>query len=289
MTSHVFTSAFAHQDANSHAHSESGASAQNRTFAPRTPRSFTQTWLEVTANQPIAAATYQMVLSGNVSAISQPGQFVNIKIPGFSTRRPLSVCNVDFSEGAAVGFATIIYKVVGAGTAALAKMPQGTRLNCLVGLGNGFDISKAGSNPVLIGGGVGVPPLFLLARRLIDRGAHPTVILGFGSRAEVFYEDEFRALGARVLLTTADGSAGQQGFVTAVLPQVKASYIYACGPHAMLTAVAHCSDIPGEFSFEERMGCGFGACMGCVKPTVGGGYKRVCVEGPVIAKEEIAW
>lgn len=245
--------------------------------------------LTVVSNRLIAANTFEICLRGDVRAIRQPGQFLNLKIPGFMTRRPLSICDLSIEDDRGTGVVTLIYKIVGDGTQTLARIGVGEKIDCLIGLGTGFNPKRSGKHPLLIGGGVGAPPLFLLARTLIEAGTDPTVIMGFNSADEIFYEDEFRELGCEVVVTTADGSSGVQGLVTTPLPEFKGTYIYACGPNPMLAAIAKASDLPGEFSFEERMGCGFGACMGCVRPTVDGGYKRMCVEGPVMKKEELVW
>lgn len=235
---------------------------------------------EVLTNKNIAKNVYEMTLSGDVSKITRAGQFVNIKIDGLFLRRPISVC--DYGEN----YLKIIYKVVGKGTEKMSAMQKGTKLDILTGLGNGYDLSAAGEKPLLIGGGVGVPPLYNLAKKLIAAGKKVSVILGFNAKEEVFYEEEFRALGATVYVTTADGSYGIKGFVTAV--RAEHSYVYACGPEPMLKAVYSALDGAGEFSFEERMGCGFGACMGCTCKTKYGN-KRICKEGPVLKKEEIIW
>ena len=232
-------------------------------------------------NNPLAAGVWRMRLTGDVSDIAAPGQFVNLKIPGLYLRRPISVCD---AEGDTL---TLIYKVVGSGTDALSRMQPGEVLDALAGLGNGYDLSVSGDRPALVGGGVGVPPLYLLARKLIERGAKPTVCLGFNTECEVFYEDQFHSLGCDVRVATVDGSHGERGFVTAILPE-NPSHCYACGPVPMLRAVYHAVPCDGQFSFEARMGCGFGACMGCTMPTVNG-YKRVCVDGPVFRKGEILW
>ena len=237
---------------------------------------------EIVENKKEAGTVWKMRLVGDTSAITAPGQFVNIRIDGQFLRRPLSVCDVEGGE------LTLLYKVVGKGTATMAAMRTGEKLDLLTGLGNGYDTALAGENPLLIGGGVGVPPLYLLCRRLIAAGKQVTVILGFNTRDEVFYEQAFAALGARVLVTTVDGSYGQQGFVTDALPGLAYSYFYTCGPEPMLKAVYRATTTGGQFSFEERMGCGFGACMGCSCRTVTG-YKRICREGPVLKKEEILW
>ena len=233
-------------------------------------------------NQPLAPGTYRMTLSGVTGAITAPGQFVNIALAGKFLRRPISVC--DWGEGSL----TLIYKVVGQGTAQMSQMSPGQTLDLLTGLGNGYDLSKAGDRPLLIGGGAGVPPLYALAKALVAQGKRPQVILGFNTRAEAFLEEEFQALGATVTVATADGSYGVRGFVTDAMPRDGYSYIYTCGPEPMLRAVYGKAVTSGQFSFEERMGCGFGACMGCTCETKYG-YKRICREGPVLEKEEILW
>ena len=232
---------------------------------------------------PLARDVYRMILAGDTSAITAPGQFVNIAIGGLYLRRPISVCAVDGDR------LTLIYKVVGAGTRAMSEMKLGQTLDLLTGLGNGYDLRKSGEAPLLIGGGVGVPPLFELARRLLAQGKRVSVILGFNAADEVFYAEEFAALGAKVLVTTVDGSVGTKGFVTDALGNVPAySYVYTCGPEPMLRAVYGATNTSGQFSFEERMGCGFGACMGCTCETKYG-HKRICRDGPVLEKEEIIW
>lgn len=240
-----------------------------------------QGFFEITENVPLTENVYKMVLRGDVSAITAPGQFVNIQLDGLYLRRPISVCDV---SGDCL---TIIYKVVGKGTAKLSQMQRGS-LDLLTGLGNGYDLSCAGDRPVLLGGGVGVPPMYLLVKRLLAEGKQVQVILGFNTQKEVFYEKEFRELGAQVTVTTVDGSYGTQGFVTDVLKDMDYTYFYTCGPEPMLKAVYRASQTSGQMSFEKRMGCGFGACMGCSCKTITG-YKRICKEGPVMRKEEILW
>ena len=230
----------------------------------------------------IAKNTYLWELVGDTSDITAPGQFVNIKLDGFYLRRPISVANVEGDR------LTIIYKAVGEGTEKMAKMEAGAKLLVLTGLGNGYNLDLSGDAPMLIGGGAGVPPMYLLARRLVAMGKRVTVILGFGSRDEVFFKDEFEALGARVLVTTVDGSEGIKGFVTDAFAEVDYTYFYTCGPEPMLRAIYDKSTTSGQFSFEERMGCGFGACMGCTCETKYGN-KRICRDGPVLVKEEIIW
>ena len=240
-----------------------------------------QGFFEIVKNEALTADVYKMELAGDTAAITAPGQFVNIKLEGKFLRRPISVNDcVD-------GLLTIIYKVVGEGTAQMSKMQVGERLDILTGLGNGYDLSDAGEHPVLLGGGVGVPPLYMLAKQLIAAGKKVSVVLGFNKASEVFYADEFKALGADVTVTTVDGSMGVKGFVTDALP-ADYTYFYTCGPEPMLKAVYRATNTSGQMSFEERMGCGFGACMGCSCKTITG-YKRICREGPVMRKEEILW
>ena len=236
----------------------------------------------IKTNVKIAKNTYEMVLVGDTSDIKASGQFVNIKLDGFYLRRPISVCDVVGDE------LTLIYKVVGRGTEKMAEMTAGKELLVLTGLGNGYDLSKSGNAPLLIGGGAGVPPMYLLCKKLVAEGKKCTVILGFGSKDEVFYEEKFAALGARVLVTTVDGSYGIKGFVTDAFDGIDYTHFYTCGPEPMLKAVYSKTVTGGSFSFEERMGCGFGACMGCSCKTVTG-YKRICKEGPVMQKEDILW
>ena len=235
----------------------------------------------VEVNEKLAPGTFRMVLAGDTSAITGPGQFVNIALEGKFLRRPISVC--DYAEGSL----TIIYKVVGKGTAQMKEMVPGQTLDLLTGLGNGYDLSCAGEYPVLLGGGVGVPPMYNLAKKLVAMGKTVTVILGFNTASEVFYEEQFKALGCVVTVTTVDGSYGVKGFVTDALPQ-NYTHFYTCGPEPMLKAVYRATNTSGQMSFEERMGCGFGACMGCSCKTLTG-YKRICKDGPVMKKEEILW
>ena len=240
-----------------------------------------QGFFTVVSNERIANDVMLMKLSGDTSAITASGQFVNIKIEGLFLRRPISVC--DYDEGTL----TLIYKVVGEGTEVMSGYGAGEVLDVLTGLGNGYDTSLSGEKPLLIGGGVGVPPLYNLCKKLVAEGKKPTVVLGFNSAGDVFYEDEFRALGAEVSVTTADGSYGIKGFVTNAM-DVEYTHFYCCGPEPMLKAVYAATKTSGQLSFEERMGCGFGACMGCSCKTITG-YKRICKEGPVMMKEEILW
>ena len=241
-----------------------------------------QGFFTITENTPLTEQILRMRLRGDVSAVTRPGQFVNIALTGRFLRRPISVCDREGDE------LTILYKVVGAGTSQMAAMIPGERLDLLTGLGNGFDISDAGERPLVIGGGVGVAPLYWLTKELTGANRRVTAVLGFNTAAEIYYEKEFRALGAEVILATADGSAGVRGFVTDALPENGYSYYYTCGPEPMLRAVYRTARGDGQLSFEERMGCGFGACMGCTCQTVTGG-KRICREGPILRKEEILW
>ena len=241
-----------------------------------------QSIFEIKENVALTDSVMKMTLSGDTSDITAPGQFVNIKLDGFFLRRPISVC--DAKEGEL----TIIYKMVGKGTEAMGKMQAGTKLDILTGLGNGYDRSLSGDKPLLIGGGAGVPPMYLLCKKLIAEGKSCSVILGFGSADEIFYEDKFKELGANVLVTTVDGSYGIRGFVTNAMSEVDYTYFYTCGPEPMLKAIYDASTTSGQFSFEERMGCGFGACMGCSCETKYG-KKRICKDGPVLVKEEIIW
>ena len=236
---------------------------------------------EIIENIPLTENVFKMTLRGDVSAITAPGQFVNIQLDGLYLRRPISVC--DLGEDTL----TIIYKAVGKGTKQMSAMKEG-KLDILTGLGNGYDLTVSGDKPVLLGGGVGVPPMYLLAKKLIAEGKKVSVILGFNTKSEVFFEDEFKALGADVTVTTVDGSYGTKGFVTDALKNLDYTYFYTCGPEPMLKAVFAASTTSGQMSFEKRMGCGFGACMGCSCKTLTG-YKRICKEGPVMRKEEILW
>ena len=235
----------------------------------------------VESNIKIAKNTYKMRLIGNTEGI-RAGQFVNFKLEGFYLRRPISVC--DLSDNSL----TVIYKAVGKGTEAMAEMRGGEKILTLTGLGNGYDTSRSGETPLLIGGGAGVPPMYLLCKKLIAEGKQCSVILGFGSADEVFFEEEFKALGASVTVTTVDGTHGTKGFVTDAIDKYSYTYFYTCGPEPMLKAVYNATSTTGEFSFEERMGCGFGACMGCSCETKYG-KKRICKDGPVLTKEEIIW
>ena len=241
-----------------------------------------QSIFTIVSNAPLTDSVYKTVLSGDTSAITAPGQFVNIQLEGKFLRRPISVCDYDETT------LTIVYKVVGKGTEQMSAMVPGKSLDILTGLGNGYDLSLAGEKPVLLGGGVGVPPMYNLAKKLLALGKKVTVILGFNTKSEVFYEDAFKALGCEVIVATADGSHGVKGFATTPLAELDYTYFYTCGPEPMLKAVYKATNTSGQMSFEERMGCGFGACMGCSCKTLTG-YKRICKEGPVMKKEEILW
>ena len=236
---------------------------------------------QIHSNTALTDNVYKMVLAGDTSAITAPGQFVNIQLAGKFLRRPISVCDWDEKT------LTIIYKVVGKGTEQMSRMASGEVLDLLTDLGNGYDLTLSGKKPLLLGGGVGVPPMYALAKALIAEGKTVSVVLGFNKENEVFYEEEFKALGCTVTVTTADGSYGKKGFVTDALPE-DYTYFYTCGPEPMLKAVYRATKTSGQMSFEERMGCGFGACMGCSCKTLPG-YKRICKDGPVMKKEEILW
>ena len=240
-----------------------------------------QSIFTIIENKALTKDVYKMVLEGDTSAITASGQFVNIQLAGKFLRRPISVCDWDATT------LTIVYKVVGHGTEQMSGMAIGEKLDILTGLGNGYDLTLAGENPLLIGGGVGVPPMYGAAKKLSEMGIKAKVILGFNVKDEIFYEEEFKALGCDVTVTTVDGSYGVKGFVTDALPE-NYTYFYTCGPEPMLKAVYKATSTSGQMSFEERMGCGFGACMGCSCKTITG-YKRICKEGPVMKKEEILW
>lgn len=238
----------------------------------------------VISNTPLTKDVYRMVLEGDTEWITRPGQFVNIELEGLYLRRPISISDWDERT------ITIIYKVVGRGTEQMSKMAQGVKLDLLTGLGNGFDTSIESERPLLVGGGVGVPPLYRLAKDLLAQGKQVSVVLGFNTSSEIFYADEFKALGVDLYISTADGSMGVKGFVTDAIreAEIKFDYFYSCGPLPMLKALCNCCEVSGELSFEERMGCGFGACMGCSCKTLAGN-KRICKDGPVMKREEIIW
>ena len=236
----------------------------------------------VLQNAALTDAVWQMRLEADAASVTAPGQFVELKLPGFYLRRPISICDWDGES------LTLLYKVVGHGTDAMTRIRPGHHLDTLVGLGNGYDLTKSGDAPLLIGGGVGVPPLYGLCKALLRQGKHPAVILGFNTKDEIFYEAEFRALGVPVHITTVDGSCGTKGFVTDVMQDLSYTYFYTCGPGPMFRAIEKTAQTSGQYSFEERMGCGFGACMGCSIETKLGA-RRVCKDGPVFEREAILW
>ena len=242
----------------------------------------TQGIYEIILNEKLTDNVYKMIIKGDTSAITAPGQFVNIKLEGKYLRRPISIC--DYSEKDI----TLIYKVVGVGTEQMAEMSEGESLDVLVGLGNGYSTAESGEKALLIGGGVGVPPLYNLCKKLISEGKEASVILGFNTKSEIFLYDDFKALGAKVTVATADGSFGVKGFVTDAMKDMDYSYFYTCGPEPMFRAIESVARSSGQYSFEERMGCGFGACMGCSCKTKYGN-KRICKDGPVLKREEILW
>ena len=239
-----------------------------------------QSIFTIVSNEALTDVVYKMVLEGDTSAITNCGQFVDLRLPEKYLRRPISVCDYDETT------LTLIYKVVGSGTEIMAKLPVGTKLDVLTGLGNGYDTSLSGSQPVLVGGGVGVPPMFNLCKKLLAEGKRPQVVLGFNTGTEIFLAEEFKALGAEVYIATADGSVGTKGFVTDVIKNLSYTYFYSCGPMPMFKAMEGVMTTSGQYSFEERMGCGFGACMGCTIKTRSD-YKRVCKDGPVFFREEV--
>ena len=242
----------------------------------------TQGLYKILSNVQLTGTVYKMVLEGDTSAITASGQFVNIKLDGKFLRRPISICDYDDTT------ITLVYKVVGSGTEQMSEMSAGQVLDVLVGLGNGYSLNKCGDNPLLIGGGVGVPPLYNLCKKLINNGKKVTVVLGFNTKEEIFLEDDFKALGAKVLVATADGSYGVKGFVTDAMKDIDYTYFFTCGPMPMFKAIEAVATTSGQYSFEERMGCGFGACMGCSCKTKYGN-KRICKDGPVLEREEIIW
>ncbi|MCI5791713.1 MAG: dihydroorotate dehydrogenase electron transfer subunit [Lachnospiraceae bacterium] len=247
--------------------------------------------LEITKQSLIADNVYRLELSGDVSEVSVPGQFINISIEGFFLRRPISVCDVCHDDnGSGNGTVTILYKAVGHGTDKLSQLPVGTKLSVLTGLGNGFYTKVSGKHPILIGGGIGSAPMLMLSKKLLSEGKKVTAVLGFNSKGDVILEEELKALGSdiEVIIMTADGSCGRKGMVTDAVRETDCTYFYACGPMPMLKAVYRETKIDGELSFEERMGCGFGACVGCSMETASG-VKRVCKDGPVFKKGDILW
>ena len=242
----------------------------------------TQGLYEIIKNDALTSTVYKMVIKGDTSAITAPGQFVNLKLEGKFLRRPISICDYDEST------ITLVYKVVGEGTEQMSEMKAGEMLDVLVGLGNGYSLDKCGDKPLLIGGGVGIPPLYNLCKKLIELGKDCTVILGFNNTDEIFLEDDFKALGVKVIVTTVDGSYGVKGFVTDAMKELDYTYFFTCGPMPMFKAIESTAVTSGQYSFEERMGCGFGACMGCSCKTKYGN-KRICKDGPVMEREEIIW
>lgn len=242
----------------------------------------TQGIYEILSNEKIALNVYKMILCGDTSAITASGQFVNLKLDGKFLRRPISICDYDDKT------ITIIYKVVGTGTEQMCEMSAGEKIDILVGLGNGYNLDKSGDRPLLLGGGVGVPPMYNLCKKLIEQGKKVSVVLGFNTKEEVFLEEDFNALGADVTVTTADGSYGIKGFVTDAMKEIDYTYFFTCGPMPMFKAIEATAVTSGQYSFEERMGCGFGACMGCSCKTKYGN-KRICKDGPVLEREEIIW
>ena len=241
-----------------------------------------QQFCTILENRPLTDLVWTMKLRAHTKSITAPGQFVNLKLDGLYLRRPISICDWDDST------ITLIYKVVGEGTEQMTTLEPGRTVDTLVGLGNGYNLDQSGDAPVCIGGGVGVPPMYGLTKRLLAQGKDVTVILGFNTKEEIFYEGEFKALGAKVLVATADGSYGTKGFVTDVLKDLSYTYFYTCGPMPMFRAIEKTALTSGQYSFEERMGCGFGACMGCTCKTKYGN-KRICKDGPVLQREEIVW
>ncbi len=237
---------------------------------------------KILSNKALTKDVYEMKLEGDTSHITKPGQFINIQLDGFYLRRPISICDYDDKT------ITVIYKVVGEGTQVMANLNEGEKLDVLCGLGNGFDTAKSGRKAVLIGGGVGVPPMYNLCKKLLSEGKDVTVILGFNTKDEIFYKEEFEVLGAKVCVSTADGSYGTKGFVTDILKDLEYDYFFTCGPMPMFKAIEKIAATSGQYSFEERMGCGFGACMGCSCKTKYGN-KRICRDGPVLEREEIIW
>ena len=242
----------------------------------------TQGLYEIIKNDALTSTVYKMVIKGDTSAITAPGQFVNLKLEGKFLRRPISICDYDDTS------ITLVYKVVGEGTEQMAEMKAGEVIDVLVGLGNGYSLDKCGEKPLFIGGGVGIPPLYNLCKKLIKAGKTCTVILGFNNADEIFLEDDFKALGANVIVTTVDGSYGTKGFVTDAMKDINYTYFFTCGPMPMFKAIESTAVTSGQYSFEERMGCGFGACMGCSCKTKYGN-KRICKDGPVLERKEIIW
>lgn len=241
-----------------------------------------KTIFKVIENTKVAAKTWRMVLEGDTSRITTPGQFVNLEVEGHFLRRPISLCD------AADGKLTLLYDVVGEGTELMSRWKPGHLVDTLTGLGNGFDPDCNVERPLLLGGGIGVAPLLLLARFLVAAGRSPIAVLGFNKAEDIVLVDELRLAGAEVYVATADGSAGTKGFVTDAIREhcLPTEYFYACGPMPMLRALALGMDCPGELSLDDRMACGFGVCMCCSIKTRSGA-KRICKDGPVFKKEEL--
>ncbi|MGN0201631.1 MAG: dihydroorotate dehydrogenase electron transfer subunit [Candidatus Cryptobacteroides sp.] len=239
--------------------------------------------LTVLDNRQTASGIFEMRLGG-CSAACRAGQFVNLEVDGFFLRRPISVC--DWEDGVL----TLAYRVVGEGTAAMAAMAPGTRIDTLAALGNGFDTGVPCREALLAGGGIGLAPLYKLTRELVGKGVGVTVVAGFRTASEIFREEAFVKAGARFIVATEDGSRGVRGFVTDALREEGLSYdyIFSCGPLPMMKALCAATTAPAQMSLEERMGCGFGICMGCTCRT-SSGAKRICKEGPVFKREEIIW
>ena len=242
-----------------------------------------QSIFEIVSHEQLTATVFRMVLAGDTSAITATGQFVNVQLEGKYLRRPISVCDWDEKT------LTLVYKVVGLGTEQMSRMQVGEKLDILTGLGNGYNLEAGFQKPLLVGGGVGVPPLFALCKALVKKGVKPVAILGFNKKEEIFLKDDFEALGVETIVATADGSYGVKGFVTDAIKQVEDyDYFFSCGPEPMLKALSMATECSGQLSFEERMACGFGACMGCSCKTKYGN-KRICKDGPVLVKEEVIW
>ncbi len=243
--------------------------------------------MKLIASRKIAENTYEWKLTDDyITQRARPGQFIYIAVPGFTLRRPISIADVDQENEQF----TILFKVVGKGTEQMAHFPPGMTVDCLGPNGNGFplEMEKMG-RALLIGGGIGVPPLHYLAKELVQKGMDVTAVIGFQSKADVFYEGEFAELGETILVTD-DGSYGKKGYVTDALPDPSDFDVYfSCGPRGMLKNVQHLlKDKTGYLSLEERMGCGVGACAACVIPTnTKAGHKKICHDGPVFSAKEV--
>lgn len=251
-------------------------------------------WMTIVANDCIAEDTFEMRLTGDlVDEMTQPGQFLHLQVGDgweYVLRRPISIADVCRDQN----MVTVLYKVVGQGTKQLSRLSAGDQVNILGPRGNGFNIEGVvNQSLILVGGGIGVPPLYYLGKKLIEQGNKLTFVLGFQSEDAVFYESQFQELG-NVIVTTDDGSYGRKGFVTSVLPELENnnSAYYACGPKGMLKAITTTlPNMEGYISLEERMGCGVGACFACVcEPTVPNkphDYRKICVDGPVFSAKEV--